>query len=162
MSNSDIKKAPIDILNEAFAPKKYRESANLGQGYDHPHEDAIIKGAKRILSYSATGTELLNFIEETDLKIKVLKDNKQSGYIPSSDLAIVTCPASQTKVTPNTVLSFIRAVREAEQEKGGLTRPTLQMSKEEYIARDVKKQEDIFVTQFYTAWELKKNMDIND
>ena len=159
---SDNRKAPIDILNEAFAPRD-KNSYIQKDGLTHPHSEEIIKGVKRILSYSATGQDLLAFLDHfEEIKVKIIKDAKQSGFIPNSDLALVTCPATQTKVTPKTVIQFIRAVREAEQEKGGLPRPTLQMSEEDYIQRDIKKQEDIFVTQFYIAWELKKNMDIED
>lgn len=159
--SSDIRKSPVDILNAAFSPKKDGERST-SQGYDHPHSDVIITGAKRILSYTATGQELLNFAEEHNVKIKVLKDNKQSGYIPSSDLAIITCPANQTKVTPATVLNFIQAVREAEQELSGFGRPSPTLPKEEYIAQDMKKQEDILVTQFYCSYELHKNRGIED
>ena len=159
--SSDIRKSPVDILNAAFSPKNDGERST-SQGYDHPHSDTIITGAKRILSYTATGQELLNFAEEHNIKIKVLKDNKQSGYIPSSDLAIITCPANQTKVTPATVLNFIQAVREAEQELSGLKRPTGRTTKDEYVRISLEKHEDILVTQFYCSFELWQNRQIED
>jgi hypothetical protein len=161
--NDDIQKSPIDVLNKAFAPKQGELANKLSDaGYEHPQSAAIIEGAKRIMGYSAVGQELLNFAEQKELKIKVLTDNKQSGYIPSADIAVVTCPASQKKVYPETVLNLIRVIREAQQEDMGYSRPSPKLSEEEYVKKDMEKQEDIHVIQFHVAYELWKNMDIED
>ncbi len=161
--NDDIQKSPIDVLNKAFAPKQGELANKLSDaGYEHPQSAAIIEGAKRIMGYSAVGQELLNFAEQKELKIKVLTDNKQSGYIPSADIAVVTCSPTQNKAYPETVLHMVRVIREAQQEEMGFPHPSPELSKEEYIEKEMQKQDDIHVMQFYVAYELWKNMGIED
>ncbi|HCK33193.1 MAG: hypothetical protein CMH32_02685 [Micavibrio sp.] len=159
--NDDIQKSPIDVLNKAFAPKQ-GELVDPKKGYDHPRGEDILQGAKRILGYSATGQELLTYIDEKDLTIKVLKDDKDSAYISAAKLAVLTCPASQNKAYPSTVLDLIRIIREAQQEELGYPRPSPHLPDDEYLEKIHEKQEDIFVKQFKVAYDLWKNMDIVD
>ena len=155
-------KTPMDIMNTAFARKKAATGQPSEDGYEHPNAESILSGARKILEFTASGQDLLKFMEEKDIEIKVLKDNKTSGYIPSAEIGVIACPATQKKTYPSTVLNLISVIREAQQEDMGFARPSPHLSEDEYVKKDLEKQEDIYVIQFHTAYQLWKNSSISD
>lgn len=158
--SDDPTKVPINILNAAFAPLNQEETKDTGP--EHPEGDIIKDGAMRILELSAVGQTLLKHIEEANLKVKILKGEPQGGFVTGTNIAVVTCPATQKKLHPNTLLNFIKAVREAKQDSLGFKKVPASVGKEEYMKQNFAKLEDIYVTQVYVAYQLFKNTGVAD
>lgn len=163
MSEASLR-IPIEILNRAFARHDLNEEDQTSTSSpDHPYAGLIIQGAMKILEHSAVGQALLKFIDETQLDIRILKGEKQGGFIGSSSLAVVTCPTHHNKLYPSTLLDFIKAVREAQLYFQGYKKASVtSSSEEEYIKKNTEILEDIYVTQVYVGFQLLKNVGVAD
>lgn len=148
------KELVLKKLNTAFAPKG---SSGKGDGYSHPHEKNILKTCLNILKESETGTELAEFYENSDVKVRIVSDMAETGFIPNGNFAYVTAPLNAEAATPRILLNLVRALREAEQEKMGYSRPHPSVGKQKFIELDWQKEQDILATMAAIAYEINKN-----
>lgn len=145
-------------LNTAFAPKG---GANKSD-YVHPHEGAILRSALSVLKETETGSKLVKFLESSSIKVRIVPDQVETGFIPNGNLAYITAPRDTELATPRVVLNLVRALREAQQEEMGYKRPNPSLPKQEFIKQDLVKEEDILVHLCAIAYELSQNSGLQD
>ncbi len=92
-------------------------------GYGHPHGDKIIGEARQILLESETGRTLIKILDHHRIPIIIMKGNGDGGFSPEMKTITIQVPGKIKKATGEFVISFIKAIREADQEFAGSTAP---------------------------------------
>tara|TARA_Y100001001_G_scaffold142247_1_gene146785 strand:+ start:536 stop:1090 length:555 start_codon:yes stop_codon:yes gene_type:complete len=152
---------PTDLMNKAFSPKK--GSSNQSGGMEHPHGKAILQGIETILGYAATGQQLIAFLQENDINIKILKGPHEGDFNPSMNTAYLYIPAGEETPSPRAALSYIKAARLAQQEQEeNLKKPTFYLAQKDWADRSYNKLEDIILTQVKFGKELKHSAGLQE
>ncbi len=107
-------------LGSSFGDK----GTNVNQiAYGHPHADGILEGAREIISESAIGRALLNVQDHFKIPVSVIKGSGESGYEADMNVIFIQTSGATKTVTPEIVISYVKALREADLDKGGNKAP---------------------------------------
>lgn len=91
--------------------------------YGHPHADKIIEEAREIISESKTGAKLLRVLNQHMVPFQIMKGSGESGFSPDMMSITLLVPGKVSKATGPFIIDFIRAMRDAAQELGGMKTP---------------------------------------
>ncbi len=122
----------------------------------HDNETAILAAATQVLNKSETGRALLEFASETGIRLHVLKNKKDFGFLPGKSEVYISCPAGQNMPTPRAVIFLAGALRQAQQEMTDvLKRPNaVTLPEDAYVRSMVAKDKDTLFTQTSVVYEL--------
>lgn len=153
------KELTLKKLNSTFSPRGKQDAPN---SYAHPYETQILIGTIEILNQTEIGQMLVNFKGENEIRVRIMPDKMETGYIPSGKVAYVTAPVTQKHTTPRIVLNLVRALREAQQESMGYKRPKTNLPEQEFLDKGWEKEEDILFVMCSVAYELHKKTGLSD
>lgn len=146
---------PFDTLNKTFSAG--RNSAK--SSFRHEREDHIIDQLRFVMKHSDTAQALLDFADNHNIQIHVLKNKEDFGFIPEGQIVYIAATPNERIGTPEMLINLIGALREAQQEQFPETRrPTLDMGEERYVQHYVDKKADIHWHQCQAIEEIEKSL----
>lgn len=152
----------IDKLNKALGSDK--EPTRLAPGsISHENSGSILQSARDILSHSATGQELLDFADKTEVNIMVVKSRDSFAAQPDPKAVYVSAPAGAKTATPDLVIQLVAALRESFQDTDiDWKRPTFAVGKDRFVKTMVDKRKDSLFLQCVVVQELTNNLHTQD
>lgn len=91
--------------------------------YGHPHGAEIIEDIKKIIIESETGRAFVEIFDYHSIPLNIMKGTGESGFSPELNTIFLQIPGRTSKATGETIISFAKAVREADQEYAGFKAP---------------------------------------
>jgi len=141
----------FESLNGILKSDKPLENRRLR----HPQETEIIDIAKANLSQSEMGTELLNFINDNNIKISVLRGRYNRTHTMSDNVAFISAYEDVDVRSPDLTINLVAAIREVAQEHDTMLRRVGVDSGESlYVHREGQKFEDKLYWQTGVVYEL--------
>ena len=147
---------PLDKLTASFEP------GNSTQGtatYRHPDEGAQLQQAYALLQQSATGNELLQFAQQNQIAVRMIKNKNATGYIPQSKTIYIGTPVNGAVSTPMLALLVAGAIREAQQELKGFMPPDETKDLQQHLTINHAKRADVLYYQCAVAYEVSETGD---
>lgn len=148
----------MDLLSKLNKGLRFGGGASSGT-LIHENEQAILDAATQLLNNSATGAQLLNFAAQNGIKMHVLRNKTDIGYVAAESMAYISTPAGQPMPGMRAVIHLAGALRRAQQE----TIPSLKTPKsalftpkDQYVKTMLAKDKDVLMTQTVVVYEISK------
>lgn len=91
--------------------------------YGHPHAESIIEEARQVFAESETGRGFLKIWDYNRIPVSVMKGNGEGGFSADMGTIILQVPRKTKNATGEIIFDLARAIRDADQEYGGLKTP---------------------------------------
>lgn len=151
--------SPFDKINKSFAPGQGAGRAT----YRHEREKPIIDQLRFVMQHSPTAKGLLNFADEANLEIHVMKNKANFGYMPSGRIVYISAPPEQRTPTPEMLIHLVGALREAQQETyPEMSRPNVEMGRDAFVNKFMDKKADIYFFQCCVVEEIEKALNFTE
>ncbi len=147
-----------DLLSKLNKGLKFGGGSATSGTLIHENEVAILETATQLLEQSNTGRELLDFARSRGIKMHVLRNKQDFGFLPGESTVYISCPAGQDMPPLRAVIHLAGALRQAEQETmPPLKRPkAAETPRDPYIKTYVEKDRDALFYQTAVVYELAK------
>ena len=146
-------KNPFESLKNAINKEKPAEKRMIR----HPQESEIIEIALNNMSLSEAGQELVDFANENDIKITILRGRDTRDYTSNAKNAYVVVSGNTEIDDPDITIHLTGSLREAIQEyEPSLRRIGIEKGENLWMYRDQQKFEDKLYWQMVIVYELGK------
>ena len=88
-----------------------------------PPSDKMVKFGLEMLSHSSIGIELLDFIREKNIKIKVITGPEERAFAPDNENVVIMLKTVNPANPSRFVLLLVSGVRELMQQEDGIEKP---------------------------------------
>lgn len=122
-----------------------------------PDQTAMIHAALKMLRGSDAGSKLVSFAIEERLEVKVIRTRHETAYLPQSKEIFIGLSANMQPSPSRFVLLLAGALREAQQEHEGMTRPDLNQSINDIVRISSAREADKVAYLCLIGYELDQN-----
>ena len=143
----------FESLNNVLKSDKPKENRRLR----HPHETEIIERAMNNLSQSDMGRELIDFVQDNNIVINILRGRHNRDHSNSDNVVFMSLAENINIRDPEITIHLAGAIREVAQEHDThLRRVAVEQGESIYVHREGMKYEDKLYWQTGVVYELGK------
>ncbi len=121
-----------------------------------PDSDKMIKFGLDVLSNVPVGIELINFIRENDIQIRVTRGPEETSYVSGEKEVVIVLKSADPAQPSRFILLLTGAIRQIMQEYDGLKQPSAKKSDEEILETTRVKKGDKIAYMCAVAYEINQ------
>lgn len=126
----------------------------LKPGHPLPPDEVMVAKALEILNHSPHGQKLADFAADAGIAIKVIATPQPTTYQPEPRVVYIGFNRNNPVSPAAFVLMLAGALREAQQDMGGVKHPPLHAPRQEHLKVSMAKHEDRVWYMCTVAFEL--------
>lgn len=121
-----------------------------------PDSDKMIKFGLDMLSNVPVGIELIDFIRQQDIKIKVIRGPEETSYVADDKEVVIVLKSANPAQPSRFILLLAGAIRQIMQEYNGLEQPSANKPNDEILEKVRVKKGDKIAYMCAIAYEINQ------